>query len=156
MATSSKKEKQMRLTLEDCRYYQDKLKEILQILIRDNRPLKQVEKKQFFDMLPKALLSQGSANPVSVVIEDGWFTFASVQNLAHRLADLHTDKVYLKTSRPEKVEITIPISELWQFLYDKCLYLFPLASAEAIHISAETMERPQQGSYEFSSRSDLG
>ena len=107
-------------------------------------------------MLPKALLSQGTAESVSVVINGGWFTFASIQNLAHRLADLTTSDVYLKTSRPEQVEITIPISELWKFLYDKCLYLFPLASAEAIHISAETMERPQQGSYEFSSRSDLG
>jgi hypothetical protein len=121
----------------------------------ENRPLKHNEKKQFFDMLPKALLSQGSAEPVSVVIKNGWFTFASVQNLAHRISDLYTENVYLKTHRPEHVEITIPISELWQFLYDKCLYLFPLANAEAIHISAETMEKQQQGSYEFSSRSDL-
>ena len=156
MTTRSKSEKQQRLTLLDCRINQDKLREKLKELISENRPLKFNEKKQFFDMLPKSLLSQGAAEPVSVVIKDGWFTFASLQNLAHRLSDLYSSDVYLKTYRPENVELTIPISELWQFLYDKCLYLFPLANAEAIHISAETMEKPQQGSYEFSSRSDLG
>ena len=71
------------------------------------------------------------------------------------MADLHTDKVFMKTSRPEQVEVTVPICELWQFLYDKVLYLFPQATAEAIHISAESGERPQQGAYEFSSQGDL-
>jgi len=156
MTTRSKSEKQQRLTLLDCRINQDKLREKLKELISENRPLKFNEKKQFFDMLPKALLSQGSIDAVSVVIKSGWFTYASIQNFAHRLSDLYSSDVYLKTSRPEQVEITIPISELWQFLYDKCLYLFPLACGEALHISAETQERPQQGSFEFTSRSDLG
>ena len=149
------KNKQMRLTLLDSRHNQDLLREKLLELITENKSLELNEKKQFFDMLPKALLSQGTSETVSIVIDGGWFTFASVQNLAHRLADLTTSDVYLRTSRPEQVEITIPIRELWQFLYDKCLYLFPLANAEAIHISAETMEKTKQGSYDFSSGGDL-
>ena len=101
------------------------------------------------------MLSQGSVEPVSIVIHGGWFTFASVQNLAHRLADLHTAQVNIETHRPEQVDVTINIAGLWQFLYDQCLFLFPLASSEAVHISAETIERPRQESYEFSAQGDL-
>jgi len=53
------------------------------------------------------------------------------------------------------VEIIISIRELWQFLYDKCLYLFGQANGEALHISAETKEKTKQGSYDFSSGGDL-
>jgi len=148
-------DKQVRLTLEDCLWNQQLLKDKLKDLIRNNRPLEQHEKQEFFRMLPKALLSQGSEEPVSMVIHDGWFTFASLQNLAHRMSDLYTNKVNLQTHRPQQVNVTVDISELWQFVYDKCLFLFPLASGEAVHISAETIERPHQTSYEFSAKGDL-
>jgi hypothetical protein len=149
MTAKESREKQLRYTLQDCLYYQDNLRGLLQNLIRENRPLTHPEKQKYFEMLPKALLSQGSVEPVSVVIQSGWFTFSSIQNLALRMADLYSDKVSLKTSRPEIIEITILIGELWQFLYDKILYLYPQACAEAIHISAESIERAQQGAYEF-------
>ncbi len=152
---ASKNDKQIRLTLEDCLRNQEQLKNLLKDLIRNNRHLEHTEKHIFFRMLPKALLSQGTDMPVSIVIQGGWFTFASLQNLAHRVADLHTSRVNLQTHRPENVEVTVDIALLWEFLYDKCLYFFPLASAEAVHISAETIERPLQGSYEFSSSNNL-
>jgi hypothetical protein len=147
--------KQVRLTLEDCLRNQQQLKETLKDLILNNRPLHHREKQDFFRFLPKALLSQGTIEPISIVIQGGWYTFASLQNLAHRLADLHTSRVHLQTYRPESVEVMVDISELWQFMYQQCLFLFPLASAEAIHISAETIERQKQESYEFSSNGDL-
>ena len=149
------KEKQMRMTLQDCLFFQDKLREMLKVLISENRPLTHMEKTKLFETLPKALLSQGSNEPVYFVKDNGWFIFASVQNFAHRIAELHSNMVSLKTTRPEKIEITIPISELWQFLFDKVLYLIPLANAEAIHISAESQERPQQGAFDFTSRDVL-
>ena len=152
---SKDKGKQVRLTLEDALYNQDQLRELLKKLISENRTLTYPEKQKYFQILPKALLSQGATDLVHFVKEDGWFIFASLQNLAHCLADLSGDKVFLKTTRPEKVEITIDVSELWQFLYDKMLYLFPQACAEAIHISAESIERPEQKSFEFTSKGDL-
>jgi hypothetical protein len=148
-------EKQVRLTLEDTLHFQGELKELLQKLIQDNRPLLDQEKPDFFMMLTKGMLSQGVTSPVNIVIEGGWFTFASVQSLAHRLADLSTDKVYLKTSRPEKVEVTIPIKTLWKFLYGWVLYLFPKACAEALHVSAESPKKPRAGTYSFSSQKEL-
>ena len=149
------KSKQTRLTLEDCLHFQEKLRGLLHLLINDNRPLTHQEKQRYFEYVPKALLSQGAVDPIYFVKENGWFVFASVRSLALRMADLNTSNVSLKTTRPEEVEITIPISELWQFLYDKAIYLFPQASSEAIHISAESIERPQQKSYEFTSKGDL-
>lgn len=150
-----KKEKQLRLTLHDTLFFQNELRTLLKKLISENRPLLFKEKEKFFEMLPKALLSQGAVAPVYFVYNNGWFIFSSVQNVAHRLADLDTNNISLKTTRPENVEIIIPIGELWQFLYDKVLYLFPQACSEAIHISAESLERTVQGAYDFSSKEDL-
>lgn len=149
------KGKQTRLTLEDTLLYQEKFREFLKELIRENRPLGLHEKDDFFNMMAKSLLSQGAVDPTYAVFEGGWFIFASVQNLAIRLTDLTTNQVRLKTTRPEKVEVTLPISEMWKMLYDKMLYLFPQATSEAIHLSAETIERPQQKAYEFSASQEL-
>lgn len=87
------KQKQLRMTLQDTLFYQDKLRDLLRLLRDENRPLTHMEKLRFFEMLPKALLSQGSVDPTFFVQSDGWFIFSSVQNLALRMADLHTDKV---------------------------------------------------------------
>ena len=147
--------KQIRMTLEDTLYYQAHLKHHLKLLISENRPLELQEKQYFFEMITKSLLSQGSTSPVYFVKENGWFIFSSAQNLAHRLADMHTKRIKLKTDRPEQVETIVDIKELWQFLYDKFLYLFPQACAEALHLSAEAIERPKQGTFKFSAKGDL-
>ena len=102
-------------------------------------------------MLPKALLTQGAISPCSMVMGKGWFTFESLQALALRLADLTTNKVMLRTMKPEQVEVTIPISDLWRFLYSKMLYYFPLAASEALHLSGENIPQQIQGAYSFSS-----
>ena len=107
-------------------------------------------------MLPKALLTQGATSPVSMVIDKGWFTFASLQSMALRVADLTSNKVELKTSRPEKITVAVDIKDLWQFLYDKMLYYFPLACSEAVHLSGENIPKTEQGSFVFSSKQKLG
>ena len=155
MRTKPDQGKQVRLTLEDALKYQEKMKEKLKILISENRALEYKEKKLFFEMLSKSLLSQGASEQCYFVYQNGWFIFASVQNLAHRLADLSSNKVKLKTNKPEQVEVIVDISELWRFMYDKLLYLFPQACSEAIHISAESIEKPRQGAYKFTSKEDL-
>jgi hypothetical protein len=155
MANKEKNEQQVRMTLQDCLSNQEKLRSLLQQLIHENRPLTSQEKQRFFEILPKALLSKGTIEPVHLVIEKGWFTYASVQSMALQMADLTTNRVSLRTTRPETVACIISIGELWRFVYEKVLYLFPLASAEAIHISAESVKRSQQGTYEFSSKETL-
>ena len=149
------KQKQVRMTLHDSLICQGKMRELMKQLINDNRPLTHKEKLEFYELLPNSLLSQGATDPVYFVHSDGWFIFESVQTLAHRVSDLQTNKVQLKTTRPQEIEITIPIGELWSFLYKKMLFLFPQANSEAIHLSAESIERQQQKSFTFSSKEDL-
>jgi len=149
------KQKQVRMTLHDTLATQDKLRDLVRLLINENRPLTLQEKQQYYQLLPNALLSQGATDPVYFVKDDGWFIFESVQALAHRLGDLNSTNINLKTTRPKQVEITISIDELWMFLYRKMLYLFPQANSEAIHLSAESIERQQQKSFKFSSQEDL-
>lgn len=149
------KEKQTRMTLQDCLYNQGLLMERLKILISENRPLTHKEKKEFYEIIAKALISQGTVDPCYFVHGKGWFIFASVQNLAYRIADLNKSNVKLMTERPEKIEVVLPISELWQFLYDKILFLIPRANAEAVNISAESIERASQGAFSFSSKEAL-
>jgi len=151
----TKDERQVRYTLEDCLVNQRKLVELLKLVMQENRELRLNEREDFFRMLPKALLTQGAISPCSMVMGKGWFTFESVQALALRLADLTTNKVILRTMKPEQVEATIPISDLWRFLYSKMLYYFPLAAAEALHLSGENIPQVQQGAYSFSSSERL-
>jgi len=148
-------EKQVRYTLEDCLVNQRRLVDLLKLVAQENRELRLNEREDFFRMLPKALLTQGAISPCSMVMGKGWFTFESVQALALRLADLTTNKVMLRTMKPEQVDVTIPISDLWRFLYSKMLYYFPLAAAEALHLSGENIPQVQQGSYSFTSSERL-
>lgn len=68
-----------------------------------------------------------------------------------RLADLTSNQVMLRTLKPEPVEVTIPIGDLWRFLYSKMLYYFPLVASEALHLSGESIPQVQQGAYSFTS-----
>jgi len=148
-------EKQVRYTLEDCLVNQRKLTDLLKLVAQENRELRLNEREDFFRMLPKALLTQGAISPCSMVMGKGWFTFESLQALALRLADLTTNKVMLRTMKPEQVEVAIPIGDLWRFLYSKMLYYFPLAAAEALHLSGENIPQVQQGAYSFTSSEKL-
>ena len=149
------KSAQERLTLDDTLFYQNKLRDLLQRLTEYNRPLLETEREEYFEMLSKSLISQGSSDPVSLVLEGGWFVYASVQSLALRLADLTTPRVSLKTMRPDEVSIVVDIKVLWGFLYSWVVYLFPKACAEAWHISAESPVSQKAGTYSFSSREKL-
>lgn len=148
-------QRQVRYTLEDCLDNQRRLSDLLKMVIAENRCLTAGEKTLMYSVLPKALLTQGATLPVNVVIGKGWFTFASVQNLLLRLADVDGNRLRLSTSRPEEVAVMVDIGELWQFVYDKVLYFFPLAASEALHLSGENVPRVEQGVFSFSAKDSL-
>jgi hypothetical protein len=152
---ASDREKQIRMTLQDCLYNQGRLMEILKLLISENRPMTHKEKTEFYSVLAKALISQGAVDPVYFVHSGGWFIFESCQAMAYKFADLQGAKIKLSTTRPDKCEVVLQIGELWKFLYDRLLFLFPQATAEAVHISAESVERPRQTPFSFSSKEVL-
>ena len=145
------KTQQVRHTLEDTLMFQDEASELIKLLINENRPTKLNERKRLRMLMAKALLSQGAVECVTLVIEGGWFTFASLQNMILRVSELNENLVRLVTHKPENNVQVGSIAELWKFIYDQLLYYFPLATAEAMRISKESMFKTEQQSYEFDS-----
>lgn len=146
------KTKQIRLTLEDTLHYQEELSELMKQLITDNRPMTEKERKRLRKIMTKALLTQGAIKCITLVIEGGWFTFSSLQNMILRVSEINEKLVKLTTHKPEHNVQIGSIAELWKFIYEQLLYLYPLASAEALRISKESLYRVEQGVYEFDSR----
>lgn len=143
------------MTLEDCLQYQQFLRDLLKLLIKENRCLESDEKVYFYPALAKGLLGQGIRNQLSFCHNHGLFKFESLQAFALRLSDLETSLVYLRTTTPHTIEIEVPISFLWEILYTKMIYFFPLSCREAIKISGESIDRIEQGTFEFKSAGDL-
>lgn len=147
--------KQIRYTLEDSLSSQQRLRSLVQQLIAENRPLRVDEKDDFFELMAKSLFSQGTSDSMTMIIDDGWYIFGSCQNFALRLAELTSNHIELTTDKPHEDMVQLPISELWHFFYDKLLYLFPRANAEAVHMSAESVHLPPQGHFEFRANARL-
>ena len=143
--------KQVRMTLEDTLNFQEELSEMIKQLMNENRSMKLNERRRLRKIMTKALLSQGAIYPVTLVIEGGWFTFASLQNMILRTSEINTNLVRLTTHKPEHNTQVGSIGELWKFIYDQLLYYYPLAAAEATRISKESMYKVEQGTYEFNS-----
>ena len=145
------KTQQVRHTLEDTLMYQEEASELIKLLINENRPMKLNERKRWRMLMAKSLLSQGAVETVTLVIEGCWFTFASLQNMTLRVSEINENMVRLTTHKPEHNVQIGSIGELWKFIYDQLLYYFPLATAEAMRISKESMFKTEQESFDFDS-----
>lgn len=142
---------QVRHTLEDTLMYQDELSELFKLVINENRPMRLNERKRMRQIMPKALLSKGAIECVTLVIEGGWFTFASLQSMILRVSEINENMVRLTTHKPEHNVQVGSIGELWKYVYDQLHYLYPLAAAEAIRMSKESQYKVDQESYDFDS-----
>lgn len=149
------KTRQVRHTLEDTLSFQDEFSELFKLLINENRPMRLNERKRSKQIMPKALLSQGAVECITLVIEGGWFTFASLQNMILRVSEINENMVRLTTHKPEHNVQVGSIGELWKFIYNQLLYYFPLAAAESLRISKESMFKTEQESYEFDSLEEI-
>ena len=146
------KTEQIRKTLEDTLKKQDEMSDLIRQLRDENRPMKLNERKELRGLMVKSLLSQGAIECVTLVIEGGWFTFASLQNMILRVSEIDENMVRLITHKPEHNIQVGSIGELWKFIYDQLQYYYPLAAAEAIRISKESIYKVEQGLYNFDSR----
>lgn len=155
MKENNDESKQVRMTLEDTLRYQDELSNLIKLLATENRPVINTERKRLKELMAKALLSQGAVDCESMVIEGGFFTFASLQNLILRLSDINEKLVRLTTHKPEVNIQTGSIGEIWRFIYDRMLYYFPLANAEAMRYSKESQFKTKQEAYEFDSEGGI-
>lgn len=146
------KEFQKRFTLDDCINAQNTLRSVLLELIEEDRTLADKERNGYFKLIPKALISQGTDEPLTFVLNKGWFTFESLQTFAIRLGLMKSNHIKLETTLPDKICICVNIRTLWQILFNKLLYYYPKATSEATHISAEQIKQTEQKATEFTSK----
>lgn len=152
MKNKDEETKQVRLTLEDTIRYQEELSDMMKLLITENRPMNSKERKRLRKVMAQGLLSQGAVNCTTLIIEGGWFTFSSLQNMILRVSEIDENLVRLTTHKPEHNTQVGSIGELWKFIYNQLLYYFPLATAEAFRVSKESLYKVEQGAYEFDSK----
>jgi len=148
----NKERKQERLTYQDTINSQEELLTLLGWKIRKNVGLSDKEAKEFPKLLGDALLSQG--NKHRLYYEHG--------NRKIPLGCVHTFSLKMKSIQGpqqnlnyEDLNIIVPISDLWQLLYDSYLNIFPSAIEESIHISKEIPHREKDEGFEFSVEKDL-
>ena len=149
------KTEQIRKTLEDCLKYREDLSDLIRQLRDENRHMTATERKRLPKLMALSLLSQGAGECVTLVIEGGWFTFASLQNMILRVSEINENLIRLTTHKPSHNVQTGSIGELWKFIYDQLQYYFPLAAAEAIRMSKESQYKIEQQAYDFDSREEI-
>lgn len=148
-------EHQIRLTLEDTLTKQQDLRKIVKEHMNQSKPLANTLKPTYYELLSKALLSQGTNEPCELKHNGKVITFASLHEMALRVADLNTKYVRIQTKYPEVVDDIVTINFFWEALYNKLLYYYPKALSEATHMSAEQLKRAQQMALDFDSTKEM-
>ena len=145
------KTEQVRKTLEDYLKHREELSVLIRQLRDENRPMTQKERERLPKLMALALLSQGATSCITLVIEGAWYTFSSLQNMVLRVSEIDEYMVRLTTHKPTFCSQVGSIGELWKYIYDQLLYFYPLAAAESIRLSKESLYRTEQGAYDFDS-----
>ena len=152
---NEEKSRQVRKTLEDTQSNQKELKDLLKLLINENRAMRLNEREQLPGIMAKAMLSQGATECITLIIQSGWFTFASLQSLILRVSEINEPYIRLETHRPTSNVQKGSIAEIWKYIYEQLQYYFPLASAEAVRLSKESSFMVEQEAYDFDSTQEV-
>jgi len=134
-------EKQWRATFEDTKKNQEDLRETLDYLIKDKRPIKdEQERKQFIELLSNSTIGLGT-EPVKIRLDDK--TMVEIKNLEQFISELlYVDaKVVSKNFfwflTGKSLVDDVPIEQLWLNVRRHLFAVFPLAKASTIKISKE-------------------
>lgn len=142
-----KQEESMRLTYKDTLHNQKLLREKLEILIKENRPLEEEEKNYYLEKLSKSLLGIGVNVTTYYNIEHGKIPLGKLHYFAEKMVYINTKTVNI-TYNGQK--ITIEIKELWKTLLDYVLKIYPHAQGKAIQISSERPKINRGEAYDLS------
>jgi len=128
-------ERSLRLTFEDTRKRQERLRKKLEQLIKEKRPLHPYETDEYLEDLYKGLLLIGRGKKIYIITSNGdkiplgdllYFAQKMVYQKNNIVKIRYNNKIY-----------EIPIEKIWQLLLDEFLMIFPHALWEALHLSAE-------------------
>lgn len=144
---------QVRKTREDVKVAQKKMREIVKSKIKNNDILHDEEYENWMDLCADALMSWGKNVKVNIDTATATIHLGSVHTFALRFMDWDTSLIFVNYKNKK---YSIKIKQLWKYLYDYMLQVFPLSLDEALHISKEADERQHSSSYSFSADKKLG
>ena len=106
--------------------------------------INQEEKYNYFELVANSILSQGPMSKIvprirvnGVVIPLG----KDIHHFANQMMNVDDKKVVLKYN---KNRYYVDTKKLWKILLDYCLMIFPMAQAEAMHMSREVTKMEQR------------
>lgn len=133
---------QWRATFEDTLANQEDLREKLDSLEEENKPLQSNERENYFDLIGHGLLGNDAEKKIQILLPDdtileindlGFF----LRNIAyHKTNYIDNDFIKRYTNIQYKGE-KIPISHMWRELKFILFGLYPKAIAESIRMSKE-------------------
>ena len=142
---------------------QERLREKLDALIEENRPIKDsVERSEFMRLLAHATLGLGTNQEIRYHIPNGYEpSFCSIrrdfETTARWLAYQKTNVVHVpmelysgKRETDEKI-VDLPIKFLWQVLLENLFSIFPLALDRSMSMSKEKDENIKSSGYTIGS-----
>ena len=133
--------KQERKTYEDVVNAQLKLMELLDDLIKNNKPLKKEEADEFFHTVCTAVYGNGTSENCQITLQNGEeMTFGNIIKCALTLCYQRENTVKQQNENTYKVYET-PISKVWEALSDKCKSVFAKAQYDALHTSTEFISK---------------
>lgn len=129
-------------TYSACLSSQETIRELLGVLIKENRALTKKERKDYFWDLPSATFGQGVTRDYSIYIEapDGrgeFFHAGTVEQVARWLGEQTTKVVRIPDQRGTELSPEIPIGQAWSCLRDHLFHVFPFSLQMALSMSAE-------------------
>jgi len=143
---------QFRKTKEDVRSAQEKLRVYIKSNMRNNTPLSDKQRDEWYGLCSDALFAFGCRKKVSVNLPGVTIPMGSVHSFALRFLDWDESTVVLKHHGQK---CTFQIRFLWRLLHEMTIEVFPLSLDEAWHISKESFEPNQHSSYNFSAKKNL-
>ncbi len=136
---------QKRRTFEDTIRRQRELRGFVKKKMSSNTMLTPKERIEFYDLFPRAFLSNGKNVKVYFDNPKCKLFLGTVHSLASKMMDWE-EPVVIKY---RGVKATFKPKTLWMLLYDNMLEVFPKALDEAIHMSAEVEKREENEGFIF-------
>ena len=145
-----KTQRLVKATFEAVLNAQEQLRKKLDVLIKENSPIKDEEERNlFFSLLAHSTLGLG-VNKKYILYVDRYYSVGNIESAARWLAyetdaNIQTPENY----NDRAVSPKTPISFFWTELRNQLFFVFPEALNKSMSMSKEKSEQPQTSGYKI-------
>ena len=145
-----KTQRLVKMTFEAVLTAQEEFRKKLDVLIKENRPIRDEDERDlFFSLLAHSTLGLGVNQKYSIYL-DRYYSVGNIESAGRWLA-YETD-VMIQTPKifnEGMVTPETPISFFWEELRNQLFYVFPMALDKSMSMSKEKSEQPQTSGYQI-------